>query len=166
MWTSNRLLTLVGFCAGASVGLHAAQQAGDLRSLPGDAGPRVEIVGQPPNGNEVVDIFVYEMAEQAAVGATRPQRFPRGVGKLNLDLRLKNMPYTGVRVHFDVLTTGGALEMADGFVSIVRLATQGVASMEFDLRPKNGPFPDGPYQLRLSMNEQPLAVLNWSVGGP
>lgn len=159
-------MAFLGFCAVASVGLPAARQAGDARSLPGDAGPRFEIVGQAPNGNEVVEVFVYETADQAAVGARRPQRFRRGVEKLNLDLRLKNMPYTGVRVHFDVVTTGGALDMADGLVSIVRLATLGVASMEFDLRPRSGPFPDGPYQLRLSMNEQPLAVLNWSVGGP
>jgi hypothetical protein len=155
---------ILGSCVGRPAIVHATVQ--DTRSLPGAAGARVEYVGKPPHDNEIVDAFVYETPEQAAQGATRPRRFPSGTPKLNLDLRLKDMPRTGVTVHFEVLTANGLLEMAEGLVSIVRLTTLGVASMEFDLQPKSGSFPDGPYQLKLFMNGAPVAILNWSVGEP
>jgi hypothetical protein len=136
-------------------------------ALPGDAGPQLAVVGQPPHDNEVVAAFVYETTEQAAIGAVRPRRFPSGVARLKLDLRLKAMPRMGVRVRYELLTPNGPLPMSDdGLVTMGWLTTQGVASMDFELFPREGPFPDGPYQTRVFMNDVEVAVLNWSVGGP
>jgi hypothetical protein len=64
------------------------------------------------------------------------------------------------------MTPAGALATAEGLVTIDHLSSLGVASMEFDLVPKSGAFADGPYQLRLFMNDAPVALLNWSVGAP
>ena len=55
--------------------------------------------------------------------------------------------------------------MEDGLFSFARLRGEGMASLDFDLRPKSGPFKDGPYQLRLFMNGVLVVVLNWTVGG-
>ena len=109
---------------------------------------------------------MYERPDQAAVGAARPRRFPPRTERLKVDLRLRDMPRTGVRVHFEVVTESGPLATADGLVTIDRLESLGVASMEFDLIPRSGVFADGRYQLRLFMNEAPVALLNWSVGAP
>lgn len=159
-------VALAGFHAALGADVRAEQQSAEAVSLPGDKGPRVEYVGKPPNGNEVVEVFVYEKPEHAAVGAVRPQRFPQGVQRLKFDLRLKDMPRTGLKVHYQLLTTNGPLAMEDkGLVTIVWMRTLGVASMDFELFPKGGQFPDGPYQLKLFMNDAQVAILNWSVGG-
>jgi hypothetical protein len=165
---SRRPLLAVVFAIALAATTLAAPgpQADAVAQLPGDQGPRFEIIGTPPHGNEVVDLFVYERPDQAAQGAVRPRRFPARTRRLKFDLRLKEMPRTGVRVHFEVLSQGGPLATADGLVTMARLATLGVASLEFDLIPKSGVFADGPYQLRLFMNDAPVAVLNWSVGAP
>ncbi|MBI4520727.1 MAG: hypothetical protein HY701_07800 [Gemmatimonadetes bacterium] len=148
-----------------AAGVQAAAPVSPL-SLPGAAGPQAEYVGQPPHDNQVVEAFVYEVPEQSAVGAVRPRRFPAGVAKLKLDLRLKAMPRTGVRVRYELLTPSGPLAMSDeGLVTINWMRTLEVASMDFELFPREGPFPDGPYRLRLFMNDVEVAILNWSVGG-
>lgn len=133
--------------------------------LPGADGPQIEYVGKPPHDNQIVEAFVYQAPEQSAVGAKRPRRFPAGVAKLKLDLRLKAMPRTGVRVRYELLTPSGPLATSDdGLVTINWMRTLEVASMDFELFPREGAFPDGPYRLRLFMNDIEVAVLNWSVG--
>jgi hypothetical protein len=67
-------------------------------------------------------------------------------------------------IRFEVVGPSGIVEMNDGLFSFARLEREGVASMELDLLPKLGIFPDGPYQLELFMNEILVAILNWAVG--
>jgi hypothetical protein len=123
-------------------------------------------VALPPHDNELLDAFVYHRPEEAAQDAVRPTRFPTGTSSLRFDLRLRDLPRTGVRIRYEIWTTAGALAMADALVSITRLTTIDAASVDFDLRPADGPFPDGPYQLRLFMEESLVAMLNWSIGEP
>lgn len=161
-----RAVTTVALC-GATVAAAPPQAPppGTPAPLPGASGPQSEIVGQPPNDNEIVEVFVYETPEQAAVGAVRPQRFRSGIDRLELDVRLRELPRTGVRVRYEVLTADGPLPMDDrGLVTIAFMSTIGVASMDFELFPQAPAFPDGPYRLTVFMNDVPVAVLNWSVG--
>jgi hypothetical protein len=133
-------------------------------ALPGAAGPRLVRVAPPPHDNELLDAFVYARPEEAAREAARPVRFPNGTSSLRFDLRLKDMPRTGVRIRYEVWTNAGMLGMADGLVSITRLTTEDAASVDFDLRPASGSFATGPHQLRLFMDERLVAVVNWSIG--
>lgn len=132
--------------------------------LPGAAGPRLQLLATPPQGLEIVDVFVYARAAEAAATATRPNRFPSGTTKLTLDIRVKELRRLGTVIRFEIETTGGRVEMADGIFSFARLEREGVSSMDLDLMPKRGVFADGPYRLNLFMNDIHVAVLNWSVG--
>jgi hypothetical protein len=132
--------------------------------LPGGTGPRLQLLEKPPHALEIVDVFVYATPEQAAAGATRPNRFRSGVKQLTLDIRVKELTRLGTVIRFEVETTNGSVEMAEGLFTFSKLEREGVASMELDLVPKRGVFADGPYQLKLFMNDILVAVLNWSVG--
>ena len=147
-----------------ATGAAAQSKAVAGRSLPGADGPRVEFVGAPPHEFELVDVFVYAQPEQAGSKIPRPNRFTSGITRLTLDVRAKELPRLGTTFRYEVLTNDGALEMSEGLFSFARLAREGVASLDFDLRPKAGPFKNGPYQLKLFMNNILVAVLNWSVG--
>jgi hypothetical protein len=147
--------------ASAALRVHAAGPQG----LPGVDGPRVEFIGTPPNEFEIRDAFVYALPDQAASRLDRPNRFPSGTAKLTLDLRVKDLPRLGTMIRYEVLDNEGAVEMEDGYFSFARLQGEGVASLDFDLRPRLGPFTDGPYQLKLFMNGILVVVLNWTIGG-
>ena len=151
----------IGCIAGAAV----EQQPARPRPLPGADGPRMEHLEKPLHEFEIVDVFVYAQPEQAGSDVPRLNRFPSGVTRLTLDLRVKELPRLGTTIRYEVLTTEGVVEMVDGLFSFARLARENVATLDFDLRPKGGRFNDGPYQLKLFMNEIPVPVLNWSVGG-
>lgn len=146
--------------------LAAAHAAGQIPALPGAAGPRVQIVGTPPRELQIVDIFVYEHPEQAAANVPRPNRFPSGATKLTLDIRVKELRRLGTTIRFEIQNSAGIVAMDEGLFTFAPLASEGVASMELDLRPKSGVFSDGAYQLKLFMDERLIAVLNWSVGQP
>ncbi len=134
------------------------------QSLPGAAGPRLQLVAKAPQELEIVDVFVYARAEEAAAQATRPNRFPSGTRKLTLDIRVKELRRMGTVIRFEVEDSRGRVEIADGLFSFARLEQEGVSSMDLDLLPKRGVFSDGPYQLTLYMNDVLVAVLNWSIG--
>lgn len=157
------LVLVWGVTGGVSAAGQAPARAG---ALLGADGPQMERVGRPPHDNEVIEAFVYQTPEQAAVGVVRPQKFPSGVERLELDLRLRDMPRTGVQVRYELVNPSGALPMGEGFVTIAFMSTIGVASMDFELVPEAGRFPDGPYRLAIFMNDEEVAVLNWSVGAP
>jgi hypothetical protein len=133
-------------------------------ALPGAAGRRLELVGTPPRDLQIVDVFVYSDPAQAAPDTPRPNRFPSGLTSLTLDIRVKELRRLGTTIRFEVLSRSGAVEMSDGLFSFSERPREGVASMEFDLRPKIGQFADGPYQLKLFMDDRLIAILNWSVG--
>jgi hypothetical protein len=134
------------------------------QSLPGANGPRLQLLARPPQQLEIVDIFVYARPEEAARGAQRPNRFPAGTSKLTLDIRVKELRRLGTVIRFEIESADGRVEMSDGFFSFARLEQEAVSSMELDLAPKRGVFADGPYQLKLFMNDALVAVLNWTVG--
>jgi hypothetical protein len=148
---------------GAARPLVAATTVAQL--LPGADGARLQLLARPPQELEIADIFVYATPGQAAASAPRPNRFPSGTTKLTLDIRVKELRRMGTIIRFEVETTSGPVEMADGIFSFARLEREGVSSMDFDLVPKSGVFADGPYRLNLFMNDIHVAVLNWSVGG-
>lgn len=124
----------------------------------------VEYIGRPPHDFEIVEVFVYALPEQAGRHVARPNRFASGTARLTLDMRVKDLPRLGTSIRYEVLTNEGPLGMTDGLFSFARLQGEAVASLDFDLRPTSGPFKDGPYRLRLFMNEILVAVLNWTVG--
>jgi hypothetical protein len=132
--------------------------------LPGAAGPRVQLLARPPQQIEIVDVFVYAQPEEAARGAVRPNRFPSGTSALTLDIRVKELRRLGTVIRFEVESTSGRVEIGDGMFSFARLEQESVSSMQLDLAPRSGLFADGPYQLRLYMNDLLVAILNWSVG--
>jgi hypothetical protein len=100
------------------------------------------------------------LAEQAGSHVARPIRFAPGTARLTLDVRVKDLPRLGTSIRYEVLTNEGVLGTTDGLFSFARLQGEAVASLDFDLRPTR----DGPYRLRLFMNEILVAVLNWTVG--
>jgi hypothetical protein len=134
------------------------------QTLPGAAGPRVQILGTPPRELRIVDIFVYADPQQAAANLPRPNRFASGLTQLTLDIRVKELRRLGTTIRFEVLETRGPVAMDDGLFSFAQLPKEGQASMQLDLRPKSGRYNDGPYQLKLFMDERLIAILNWSVG--
>ena len=133
--------------------------------LPGAEAPRLELLAKPPQELEIVDVFVYARPEEAVAKAARPNRFPSGTKKLTLDIRVKELRRMGTVIRFEVSTSNGPVAIADGIFSVARLEREGVSSMDLDLMPKSGVFADGPYRLKLFMNDIHVAVLNWSVGG-
>jgi len=144
--------------------LAAASGAASNQMLPGAGGPRLQLLATPPQGLEIVDIFVYARPEEAAANALRPNRFPSGTKKLTLDIRVRELRRMGTVIRFEVSTSSGRVAIADGLFSFARLEREGVSSMDLDLTPKSGVFADGPYRLNLFMNDIHVAVLNWSVG--
>lgn len=159
-----RHFSVAAFCAVMAMGAVVRSQAADSQRLPGADGPRVEYVGRPPHDFEIVEVFVYALPEQAGSHVARPNRFASGTARLTLDMRVKELPRLGTSIRYEVLTDEGALDMTDGLFSFARLQSEAIASLDFDLRPESGPFKDGPYRLRLFMNEILVAVLNWTVG--
>lgn len=123
-------------------------------------------MGTPPRELRILDIFVYADPQQAAPNVPRPNRFRSGLTQLTLDIRVKELRRLGTTIRFEVLDARGTVDMDDGLFSFAQLPREAVASMQLDLRPKSGVFPDGPYQLKLFMDERPIAILNWSVGPP
>ena len=160
----HRHFSVAAFFAVMAMGAVVRSQAADSQRLPGADGPRVEYVGRPPHDFEIVELFVYALPEQAGSHVARPNRFESGTARLTLDMRVKDLPQLGTSIRYEVLTNEGVLGMTDGLFSFARLQGQAVASLDFDLRPKGGPFKDGPYRLRLFMEEILVAVLNWTVG--
>ena len=134
--------------------------------LPGANGPRLEIGDPPPREVELVDVFVYATPEQAGVGIERPRRFPPGTTRLMLDVRTKALPLFGATFRFELLSSQGSVEVVDALATFAKLSTLGGASALFDLTPSAGVFANGPYQLRLFIDDVRIATLNWSVGGP
>ena len=133
-------------------------------ALPGANGPRLQLLAKPPQLLEIVDIFVYAKPEEAARGAVRPNRFPSGTPQLTLDIRVKELKRLGTVIRFEVENASGRVEIRDGFFSVARLEQESVSSMQLDLVPNSSPYADGPYQLKLYMNDVLVAVLNWTVG--
>lgn len=133
------------------------------QALPGADGPRVQLLAKPPQQLEIVDVFVYARPEEAARDAVRPNRFPSGTSQLTLDIRVKELRRLGTVLRFEIEHTAGRVEILDGLFSFARLEQEGVASMQLDLAPAKGVFADGPYQLKLYMNDLLVAILNWSV---
>jgi len=134
--------------------------------LPGAQGPRLEIGDAPPREVEFVDAFVYATPEQAAVGIEHPRRFPSGTTRLMLDVRTKALPLFGATFRFELLNSQGSVEIVDALATFAKLSTLGGASALFDLTPGAGVFANGPYQLRLFIDDVRIATLNWSVGEP
>jgi hypothetical protein len=141
-----------------------SESAAFAQPLPGANGPRLQLLATPPQGLEIVDIFVYARPEEAAANALRPNRFPSGTKKLTLDIRVKELRRMGTVIRFEVSTSSGRVDIADGLFSFARLDRESVSSMDLDLMPKSGVFADGPYRLNLFMNDIHVAVLNWSIG--
>jgi hypothetical protein len=133
-------------------------------ALPGANGPRLQLLAKPPQLLEIVDIFVYAKPEEAARGAVRPNHFPSGTPRLTLDIRVKELKRLGTVIRFEMENASGRVEIRDGFFSFARLEQERVSSMQLDLVPNSRPYADGPYQLKLYMNDLLVAVLNWSVG--
>ena len=131
--------------------------------LPGANGPRLQLLAKPPQLLEITDVFVYARPEEAAAGATRPNRFPSGTKQLTLDIRVKELRRLGTVIRFEVENAAGRVEINDGLFSFSRLEHESISSMQLDLIPKAGAYADGPYQLKLFMNELLVAILNWSV---
>jgi hypothetical protein len=161
-WTT--LVPLAILTIGAVDAAARRQGFAEARPIPGASGPRVELVDKPPQPLEIVDVFVYARPEQAAYNVSRPNRFESALKKLTLDIRVKELKRLGTVIRFELVTTSGTVDTTDGFFSFARLEREGVSSMELDLLPKHGIFADGPYQLKLFMNEILVAVLNWEVG--
>ena len=161
-----RRLPLFVVLSSTTSSLAIAAAAAAPQTLPGAAGPRLQLLLKPPQELEIVDVFVYAQPDQAAANAARPNRFPSGTTKLTLDIRVKELRRMGTVIRFEVETTGGRVEMADGMFSFARLEREG--RVEHGSRPAcrtSGVFADGPYRLNLFMNDIHVAVLNWVVGG-
>jgi hypothetical protein len=141
-----------------------AVAAAVAQPLPGADGPRLQLLAKPPQELEIVDIFLYARPEEAAANVARPNRFPSGTKKLTLDIRVKELRRMGTVIRFEVQSSGGPVEIADGIFSFARIEREGVSSMDLDLVPRSGVFADGPYRLQLFMNDIHVAVLNWSIG--
>ena len=159
-----RHFSVAAFCAVMAMGALVRSQAADSQGLPGADGPRVEYIGRPPHDFEIVEVFVYALPEQAGRHVARPNRFASGTAKLTLDMHVKDLPRLGTSIRYEVLTNEGVLDMTDGLFSFARLQGEAVASLDFELQPTTGVFKDGPYRLRLFMEEILVAVLNWTVG--
>jgi len=140
-----------------------ASAASAQTPLPGANGPRLQLLAKPPQLLELVDVFVYARPEEAAAGATRPNRFPSGTEQLTLDIRVKELRRLGTVIRFEVENAAGHVEINDGLFSFARLEHESISSMQLDLIPKAGTYADGPYQLKLFMNEVLVAVLNWTI---
>jgi hypothetical protein len=109
---------------------------------------------------------VYATPEQAAEDVERPQRFPSGTTRLVLDVRTRALPLFGATFRFEILNTQGSVEVVDALATFAKLSTLGGASALFELKAGAGVYSDGPYQLRLFIDDVKIATLNWSVGEP
>lgn len=154
-------------CAGVlAATLIASMSWAAQPALPGADGPQLELGDVPPREVELVDVFVYATPDQAAPGVEHPRRFPSGTTRLLLDVRTKALPLFGATFRFEILDRQGSVEIVDALATFAKLSTLGGASALFELQPRAGVYTDGPYQLRLFIDDVRVATLNWSVGEP
>src|SRR5688500_3661702 len=142
------------------------------QGLPGSKGPRVENVAAPPSGLELLWIAVVDDLSTSGVSdAPQPgdrertllRTFPSGTKQVTFLVDFARTPPGGTNIGIGILCKGGAIEFPE-FNSMMS-ATKGLETrVVISRRPKFGAFPDGPCQGTLSLNEQAVARLNWSIG--
>ena len=134
-----------------------------LPSLPGAKGPRVEYIGKPPGGIEIVKVYVVEHDEQSKSDSI-PQVFPSGTSKLRFEIQLQSPVERRpeATVGFTIRSSAGFVRLSGAYWGSVAMGTW--ASTGREISPQDGSFPDGPYQLELTINGQKVALLNWSIG--
>lgn len=134
----------------------------ESQELPGAQAPRLETLASPPNGIVVSELVVAEILKELDSSRPLPQTFPSGLGKLQLRLVLTYRGVPPASIRFSIETRSGPLQVA-GYRSVIRKT--GELTLKQDLEAPSGLFADGPYRLRLMIDEQPVAQLNWTMGG-
>jgi hypothetical protein len=131
-------------------------------SLPGASGPRVDYIGKPGPGVELADAIVMSNYDYQRPPKDPPRTFPSGTQKLDFVARFGFPPPNGTKIGFEVFSNAGRVKMRGGF----NLTIEGAAGFQiiFPSTPEEGVYPDGPYQAKLLINDQPVAHLNWTIG--
>jgi len=138
--------------------------SGTPQSFPGAKGPRLERVGTPLKGIEITDVIVSDMS-QSSSGAPPTQQFPSGTNTLHLDVKLKAKSPPKNKIEWELFSNDGKVGLKGAYGSTYAIPSAQIYSFGQTLDPESGTFPDGPYQLKLMMDGQTVAILNWSVGG-
>jgi hypothetical protein len=141
-----------------------AQKRSPVRTstLPGDKAPRLESIGEPPEGVVVSELVVAELLKELDRSAPLPQRFPSGIGRLELRVALTYSTSPPDSLEYPIENRSGAVKVS-GYQSVMRKT--GELTVRQDLEAASGVFPDGPYRLTLVIDGKAVARLNWMVGG-
>lgn len=132
--------------------------------LPGAKGAQFERIGKESAVVGIKEAYVQVSGASPADKAPRPQRFPSGTKALDLELFLTGEPPEGTAIDYDVWTSGGKIELADGYMGYMAVPAKQVFHVSYPLAPKVGAFADGAYQLKVLVNHKAVAALNWSIG--
>ena len=144
--------------------LTVALQAQAPGQLPGAKGKQMERIGTPPAGVEIAEVYLYVTGARPKAGTPRPQRFPSGTTKLNLDIDLKSEPPEAATFDCEVSTASGKVALADGYMGYMAVPAKQVFSLTYPVEAKSGKFADGAYRLKLLVNGRAVVALNWSIG--
>jgi hypothetical protein len=94
---------------------------------------------------------------------TLSQTFPSGAKEVIFLVDFAMTPPNGTKIGVAVVCKNGPVEFPE--FNTIMSATKGVETrVVLSRRPKSGAFPDGPCQGTLSLNEQAVARLNWTIG--
>ena len=132
--------------------------------LPGAGGPRLTYVGKLAAEMKVTDVgMIADLADPAPGKAPTPT-FPSGTKELELIIVFSQAPPDGTTLGRLIRTDAGAVDLK-GFVFLTELNNStGELKAMLGCEPESGAFADGNYQTTVKMNDETIAVLNWTVG--
>ena len=136
------------------------QAATEKKTLPGAEGSRIDYLGDRDAGIGLSDIYLVEKFELGAKAASPPRVFPTGTKMIDLVFEFRGEPGGNFNYKFDALSGAGPLKMLQGPTAFLR-STPPVLLVP--IIPESRLFADGPYQMTVTINDKPIAVLNWSV---
>jgi WD40 repeat protein len=135
-----------------------------VASLPGADGPRVQDIRPPGEGIELTGVYVVDGLDPFANEIAERQRFPSRITKLVAVARFRYPPSNGTSWGFEVFDQAGSVVLKQ---QPTYTFSQGNSVLAIKpCEPASGAYRDGPYQAKLKINDQVVAVLNWSIGGP
>jgi|SRR5579859_447825 len=137
-------------------------------ALPGASGKPVEFLVTPEKDTIVRNVLVSENAQLTLTEIkipTEPVIFESGVKELHVSIQMF-IPDHDVKTEVQVRNNTGEVKLKpQGYIGFLTIPDLKLANVDLVLDPESGSFDDGPYQATVIVDNQPVALLNWQIGG-
>jgi hypothetical protein len=118
----------------------------------------VVTVGTPGPGIDLEDMY---MTTTIGGDKTLPALFPSGTTLLVVAVKFSSDPPDETILEVEVVGNSGPIEVEPGFLFTPASGTGLPFYLSFELA--DG-FADGPYQTIVTIDDTPVALLNWAIG--